>query len=326
MKPFDFVKPTRLDEALKLLESGAGEARIIAGGSDLLSELKEGTAHYECLISLAGIEELHEIRAREDGLHIGAMVSLSTLENDPQVAGPYRILSEAARGVATPEIRHQGTLGGNLCQRPRCLFYRNALTPCLKKGGSDCPALESPFQNYLSIMGGEGCYSANTVDLAPPLMVLQAKLRITGPKGERILALEDFYSPPERDVSRENLLAANEVLTAVILPPPTADWRGVYLKGRERTAGDFPLVSVAAGCVVEDNSMRQVRMVLGGVAPVPWPCPEAEGVLEGGIVTPELIENAARTAFADALPLPHNGFKAHLGRSLVARAVTEITA
>ena len=280
MRPFAFVEPTSLDEVIRLLAAGQNQARLIAGGSDLLGELKDDVVAYERLVSLAGVEELRHIREERGGLRLGALVTVAQLEYDPRLDGPYRLLAEAARSVATPEIRAQGTLGGNLCQRPRCLYYRHALTPCLKKGGADCPAVESPYQAYLSIMGGEGCYSVHASDLAPPLMALDAQVSIAGPSGERALPLERFFAGPEQDVRRENVLTADEVLTAVTLPAARPGWRGTYLKARERTAGDFPVVSVAVGYALEAGRIRQARLVLGGVAPIPWRNPTAEAAIE----------------------------------------------
>ncbi|MGH8056893.1 MAG: FAD binding domain-containing protein, partial [Candidatus Entotheonellia bacterium] len=238
----------------------------------------------------------------------------------------YRILAEAARSVATPEIRAQGTLGGNLCQRPRCFYYRHALTPCLKKGGADCPARESPYQAYLSIMGGQGCYSVHASDLAPPLLALGAQAALAGSSGVRMLPLAHFFAGPEQDVRRENVLAADEVLTVVTLPAVQPGWEGTYLKARERTAGDFPIVSVAVGFAVADGRIRGARLVLGGVAPIPWRSPEAEAVLEDQSPSPELAARAAAAALANAHPLAHNAYKVEIGRALVERAILAVAA
>jgi xanthine dehydrogenase YagS FAD-binding subunit len=324
VRPFAFVEPTSLDEVIRLLAAGQRQAHLIAGGSDLLGELKDDVVSYECLVSLAGVEELRHIEEEGGGLRLGALVTVAQLEYDPRLQGPYRILAEAARGVATPEIRNQGTLGGNLCQRPRCLYYRNALTPCLKKGGADCPALESPYQAYLSIMGGHGCYSVHASDLAPPLMALGAQVSLAGPSGVRALPLEQFFAGPEQDVRRENVLAADEVLTAVTLPATLPGWQGTYLKARERTAGDFPLVSVAVGYALDAGLIRQARLVLGAVAPVPWRSPAAEAVLEEQRPSPALAGRAAAAALAGAQPLAHNAFKVEIGRALVERAIMAV--
>ena len=269
VRPFAFVEPTSLDEVIRLLAAGQDQTRLIAGGSDLLGELKDDVVAYERLVSLAGVEELRHIREEGGGLRLGALVTVAQLEYDPRLDGPYRILAEAARSVATPEIRAQGTLGGNLCQRPRCLYYRHALTPCLKKGGADCPALDSPYQAYLSIMGGQGCYSVHASDLAPPLMALGAQVSIAGLSGVRTLAAEQFFAGPEQDVRRENVLAADEVLTAVTYQPRRPGWQGTYLKARERTAGDFPVVSVAVGYALDAGRHTPGASGAGGRRPCP---------------------------------------------------------
>ena len=326
MRPFAFVAPTTIEDVVRLLAAGQGRARVLAGGSDLLGELKDDVVHYEQLISLAGVESLRHIHHDGSTLRLGALVTLAQLEQDARILGPYRLLAEAARGVATPEIRHQGTLGGNLCQRPRCFYYRQALTPCLKKGGADCPALVSPYQGYLSIMGGRGCYSVHASDLAPPLIALGAQVFLVSPSGERSMPLQQFVAGPEHDVRRENVLADDEILTAVALPACPLGWQGTYLKARERTAGDFPLVSVAVGYSVVDGRMRHVRLVFGGVAPIPWCSHDAEAVLEGGVPSRELASQATEVALARAHPLAHNAFKLDMARALVPRAILAVAA
>ncbi len=327
MKNFAFVEPASVAAAVEQLKADPGSSRPIAGGSDLLGELKDGTVHYERLVSLRRIESLRAILPvagdEGGGLRLGAGVTLTQLEHEPRLAGPYRILAEAARGVATPEIRNQGTLGGNLCQRPRCLHYRSAWIACAKKGGAGCPAAESRHQPYLSVFGGAGCVCVHASDLAPPLLALGASAVVAGAHGERNFPLAGFFAGPEADVRRENILSHGEILTAVLLPALPPDWRGTYLKARERTAGDFPLVSVAFGCRLEQGRMRDVRLVLGGVAPVPRPCPEAEAALERQAPSREAAERAADLAFARATPLEFNGFKIDLGRSLLTRAIEQ---
>mgnify|MGYP003394535866 CR=1 FL=1 len=187
MRAFEFVEPATLAEVIQLLHGGDGQARPIAGGSDVLGELKDDVVQYTRLVSLGGLTGLGELREVPGGLRLGALMTLAQLEYEPRLQGPYRLLAEAARGVSTPEIRQQGTLGGNLCQRPRCLYYRSALSPCLKKGGTDCPAVASPYQDYLSIMGGQGCFSVHASDLAPPLLALSR-----GSQGPAPLRLKRF--------------------------------------------------------------------------------------------------------------------------------------
>ncbi len=321
MKPVAYVEPDTITGVIDALGDGA---RLIAGGSDLIGEIKEGTAAPSRLVSLAGVESLRQIEPYEGGLRVGALATIFELETGDALTGPYAMLAEAARGVATPEIRHQGTLGGNLAQRPRCLHYRNGLTPCLKKGGDACPASESPYQNYLSIFGGPGCFAVNASDLAPPLIALDAEVVIEGPSGSRRLPVASFFTGPDIDPTRENVLATNEVVTHVVLPPMPAGWRGLYTKSRERTAGDFPIVSGAIGYDLAGGRMTGVRVVLGGVAPTPVRMTVAEAVLEGQVPSEELAKRAADVALSGATPLSHNGFKVDLAHALIWRGIMRL--
>jgi len=323
VKPVTFIEPPDLAGVIAELSNGNG-ARIIAGGSDLLGELKEGSADYSRLVSLGALEPLRRIEATPGGLRIGALVTIAQLEFAPELDGSYRILAEAARGVATPEIRNQGTLGGNLCQRPRCLHYRHALVSCLKKGGAGCPAADTPYQNYLSVFGGAGCYAVNASDLAPPLIALGASAVIEGQADRRELPLESFFTGPDLDPTRENVLEAGEVLTSVTLPPMPLGWRGAYSKSRERTAGDFPIVSLALGYELRDGRMTDTRVVLGGVAPTPLRSRDAESALEGQPPTDAVASAAADAALAVATPRSHNAFKLDLARALILRGVTRL--
>ncbi len=297
----------------------------MAGGSDLLGELKEGTAAYDRLVSLAGIESLRGIEPTSDGgLRIGAMTHIVELEYSPLLTGPWQMLAEAARSVATPEVRNQGTLGGNLCQRPRCLHFRNGLTPCLKKGGGGCPASESPYQNYLSIFGGPDCYATNPSDLAPALIALDARIRVHGPAGRRDMALDDFFAGPELDPAHENVLRAGEIVVDVTLPAVSAGRRGLYTKARERTAGDFAVVSVAIAFDLAEGLVHDARIVLGGAAPAPLRCWEAERVLEGQMPNEEMAIRAGEIALAKAQPLAHNAHKVVQARALISRGVMRV--
>jgi xanthine dehydrogenase YagS FAD-binding subunit len=323
LKPVTFSEPPDLTGVIAEL-STAG-SRLIAGGSDLLGELKEGSAEYPRLVSLSALDGLRRIERTAAGLRIGALVTLSQLEAAAELDGPYRILAEAARGVATPEIRNQGTLGGNLCQRPRCLHYRHALVSCLKKGGEGCPAAETPYQNYLSVFGGPGCFAVNASDLAPPLIALDAAVTVAGASGSRDLPLSSFFISPVVDPQRENILDPGEVLTAVTLPGLPAGWRGAYSKSRERTAGDFPIVSLALGYELREGLMTGARLVLGGVAPTPLRSLDAEAVLEGRPPGEAAASAAAEAALAGTSPLSHNAFKLDLARTLILRGVGRLT-
>jgi xanthine dehydrogenase YagS FAD-binding subunit len=322
MKPVTFIEPSSIADAVT--EASIQGARLIAGGSDLLGELKEGSAEYARLVSLAGLDALRGIESGPDGLRIGALATIAEIETSSLLTGPYRILAEAARGVATPEIRNQGTLGGNLCQRPRCLHYRHALVSCLKKGGDACPAVETPYQAYLSVFGGPGCFAVNASDLAPPLIALDASVSIHGASGQREMPIEAFFTGPETDPRRENVLDPGEVVTDVTLPAAPSGWRGAYFKARERTAGDFPIVSLALGFDLQDGTMSNVRLVLGGVAPTPRRIREAEAALEDKEPSEAAGAEAADVALAGATPLQHNAYKLDLARALIVRGVTRV--
>ena len=323
MRPVTFVEPVDLVGVFEAL-SGAESSRIIAGGSDLLGELKEGSAAYDRLVSLGGIDALRGIESGPEGLRIGGLTTISQLEHAPELSGPYRILAEAARSIATPEIRNQGTLGGNLCQRPRCLHYRQVLVNCLKKGGTGCPAAQTPYQSYLSVFGAAGCFAVNASDLAPPLIALDATAVIEGSNGRRELPLESFFAGPETDPTRENVLAPVEVLTAVQVPSMPPSWRGLYAKSRERTAGDFAVVSLALGCELQGGRMSHVRVVLGGVAPTPLRIRAAEAALEGNEPSEAVAAAAADAALGGATPLEHNAYKLDLARALITRGVARL--
>ncbi len=325
MRPFRFVEATSEAEAVRLLRGENEAARPIAGGSDLLDELKGGVAAYDRLVSLAGIPGIAGIEETDAGVTIGAMATVAELEDHAFRNKSYGILNEAARGVATPEIRNVGTVGGNLCQRPRCWYYRSALFQCLKKGGTNCPAVEG-YNKYLAILGAHRCYIVHPSDLAPPLVALGASVEVLGSGGARWLPLEQFFVGPERDLLRENVLDDGEIVRAVRVPAPPPGWRGTYLKARERSAGDFPMVSVAAGFATEDGRARRARIVLGAVAPVPWRVPAAEAMLEGQPVTAGLAAQVAEQALAGARPMSSNAYKLDVGRALIIRALLAVAA
>jgi xanthine dehydrogenase YagS FAD-binding subunit len=323
VKPITFLEPSSLDEASALLANRTGAA-VLAGGSDLLGMLKDGTAEDDALVSLAAIQGLNTIAVTDEGVRIGAMVPIVGLELGTEFSGPYRIIAEAARSVATPEIRNQGTVGGNLCQRPRCLHFRSALIACYKKGGRDCPAAESSYQNYLSIFGGPNCYAVHASDLAPALIALDGLATIRGPRGERELPLASFLTGPEVDATRENVLQPGEILTSVSVPAHPPGWRGTYVKARERTAGDFPIVSLALGYELRDGALANPRLVLGAVAPVPLRLQQAEAALQGKQANEASGRAAADAALSGASPLLHNGFKLDLARALIERNVIAV--
>lgn len=320
MNGFEFVAVQGVEDAVELLADGGGSARIIAGGTDILGELKEGVISPSMLVSVANIVALQGIAVDAEGARIGAATTLADIAAHPQISAAYAALAQAAAAVATPQIRNVGTLGGNLCQRPRCWYYRSPLFDCRKKGGEQCFAHDGA-NKFHAIFGGAVCPAVHPSDTAVALLALGADAVIASASGERILPIARFFAPPEVDVRYENVLRAGDALTAVRIPKRAAGLRSVYLKAKERQAMDFALASVALALDVSGDRIGGARIALGGVAPVPHMAREAASALDGRRVSDVDADRIGRIAVQDAKPLSDNGYKVRLAAGLVARAV-----
>lgn len=320
MKAFEFVNPSSLKDASAQLGQSPGRAVLLAGGIDLLGELKEGLVEPDRVVNLKAVSGLNTLKADGKGLRIGALVTLSQIEADPIVGKTYKALADAAGSVGSVQIRNVGTLGGNLCQRPRCWYYRGAEFHCLKKGGSKCFAVEGN-NKYNAILGGGPSYIVHPSDTAPALIALGAKVALSGPGGTRTLPLEEFFVLPGQALRQENVLAPGEIVTEVSVPAPAPGTRSAYLKFQEKDSMDFALSAVAVALTMSGDTVRTVRIVLGGVAPKPWPAKEAEQVLAGQKLSDDLLRKAADAALAKAQPLGNNDFKIPLTKTLIRRAV-----
>ncbi len=323
MHPFEYVEPQSVDEAIALLSDNPEDARPIAGGTDLLSEMKDGTVTPRLLVSLGGIPSLSGISETADGLTIGATTTIAEVATHPAIKSGHTALAEAASGLATPQIRNVGTLGGNLCQRPRCWYYRHPMTLCLKKGGDRCYALVGNSK-YLCVIGGERCYIVHPSDTAVALAALDASIEIAGPMGLRTLPIEQFFIGPGQDVTRENILSPGELATRVYLPKPAPGLRSLYLKAREREAGDFALASVAVGITIQGDAVQRASVVLGGVAPVPYRARQVEDYLQGNAISEVDSAFAGNIALSEATPMSDNGYKVVLASNLVKRAIVRL--
>ena len=327
MPPFHYTEARSLDEALALLAQPG--ALAMGGGTDLLPQVKDGVVAAEQLVGLAAIPGMAAIAERDGGgLTIGAAATIADVAAHPVVRRRYTALAEATGGLATPQIRNEGTIGGNLAQRPRCWYYRSPLIPCLKKGGDRCYALAGNTR-LLCVTGGDRCYIVHPSDTAVALSALDARVETAGPNGARDLAIGDFFAGPGRDLLRENVLEPGELLTRIILPADAPE-RSVYLKVREREAGDFALVSVAAALTLDGDGddtgavIRQARIAIGGVAPVPYRASEVEGYLAGRPAADVDPAEAAALALHNATPLPQNAYKLPMARNIIKRALASL--
>ena len=331
MKAFEWMSPTTVADAVEMLKQAPAPdnpddaAQAMAGGQDLLTTMKEYITKPVRVVNIKGIRGLDRIEGDEkNGLNIGALVTLTQLEEHPVVRKHFPGLSEAAHSVATPQIRNLGTVGGNLCQRPRCWYYRLEDVICIKKGGSECYAATGE-NKYNAIFGGGPSYIVHPSDLAPMLMALGATVSVTGPAGQRVIPLDKFFTlPSEGNIRRENVLKNDELITQIQVPASSFAANSTYLKFKERESLDFALSSVAAAVELGgDKTVRQARIVLGGVAPIPWRASKAEAFLAGKSLNAEVLAAAAKEALSGAKPLDKNAYKIPLTETLVRRALAK---
>ncbi len=321
MHSFDYVNAPTSAKAIELLGTVRDQAKIVAGGTDLLDELKEGLIKPKQLVNIKANAGLRHIAFDAvGGLRLGALATLSEVEDHPAVRKNFPILAEAVRVVASPQIRNVATVGGNLCQRPRCWYYRDEALHCRRKGGPICYSVAGENQ-YHAILGGAGCYIVHPSDLAPVLIALNAEVRIVGLAGPRMMPLEKFFILPRVDITRENVLKQNEIVEEVTLPAASAGRAGTYLKVRERNTWDFAVVAAAVVLDMSGGRCREAQVVLGAVAPAPWRSPRAEAVLRGAKIDLNVAAKAAEAALEGARPMTHNGYKVPLAKNLVRRAI-----
>src|SRR3954471_10414024 len=286
MKAFEYANASTVQDAVKLLKPTNPAAdpdeqpHAMGGGQDLLTTMKEYLVRPPRVVNLKTIKGLDQIKLEANGsLHIGATVTITELEEHPDVIGKFKGLAEAAASIATPQIRNMGTVGGNLCQRPRCWYYRLENVVCRKKGGNTCYAIEGQ-NKYNAIFDTGPSNIVHPSDLGTMLVALGASVTIAGAAGNRTVKLEDFFAPPSVNVRKENVLADGEIVTEVLVPAQTG--KSAYMKFKERESLDFAIA--AAAVVVElaaDKTVKSARVVLGGVASTPWRVEDAEKFLVG---------------------------------------------
>jgi len=328
MKTFEYYKVTAVAQAISLLTKLQEKAAILAGGSDLLGMMKdrpEGPKLKmpQSLIDIKGIKDLSYMKEQKNGLKIGATTTLSEIASSNLIANKYPLLAQAANQVAVPQIRNVGTLGGNLCQRPRCWYFRGRLfKDCLRKGGGNCYASNGENQ-YHAIIGNSVCCMVYPSDMAPALTALNARVEIATPKGNKMVPIEQFYVRPEKNILRENILTPQEMLVAVEIPISTANSKSIYLKLKERQAFDFAVTSVAVNLNLKNNIVADSRVVFGGIAPFPLRATKVEAALKGKEVK-ECISAACKAAADGAKPLSHNGYKVDATKGILEEALSHL--
>ena len=326
MKAFTNANPRDVAHAVTIVKQAHAEHHSVAfagGGSDLLGMMKERLVTPDVLVSLKSIKGLDQVKAAPGGgLTIGGLTTLDALARVPTVRERYAVLAEAAESVATPQIRNAATIAGNVCQRPWCWYYRNGFK-CLKNGGTTCYSVAGENE-FHAIFGGGPSYIVHPSDTAAAFVALDAAFHIAGPTGDRVVPAREFFTLPTADASRENVLKDGEILASVTLPAARAGVRSAYHKVMDREAWTHAIVSAAIVLEMDQGVCRTARVVLGGVAPVPWRLPEVEKILTGQRVTPDLAANAGEIAIAGARPLAKNGYKVPMVRAMVARTVLSV--
>jgi xanthine dehydrogenase YagS FAD-binding subunit len=323
MKPFTLIRAATLREAAR--EASKPGSEVKAGGVDLLDRMKEGFDSPKRVVSIAHVPGLDTI-AIGPPAKIGALATLARIASNADVRRLYPALADAAEGAATPQIRNMATLGGNLCQRPRCWYYRLEEFNCRKKGGATCYAQDGENRFHAIFDSDLFCCCIHPSAAAVALLAYGARLQTVSPRGRRTIALDNFFVRPTEDAIRENVLARGEIIESVAIPAPAAGSRSVYKKLKEKESFDWPLVEACVNLTIAGGAVREARVILGSVAPTPHRSAAAEAVLRGAPASPELATRAAAAAVSSAKPLAQNAYKVRLARVLLERALREALA
>ena len=321
MPPFELFQPASVNDALSLLNKYGKDGWVMAGGMDSLDWFKDRVKRPKVVVDLSQVKDLKGIRQQKDGIEIGAMTTLTQVSANSLIQSRYGLLAQAARKVATPQIRNQGTIGGNVSQDTRCWYYRDGM-PCYRAGGNTCYAdTPTAMNREHCLFEADRCVAVSPSDTAPALIALDAKFVIRNSKGERVVDAESFFVSPKVDIKRMTVLQPGDLLTAIRIPATWAGARFYFEKVADRDAWDFALVNVASAMIVEGGSIKQARIVVGGVAARPWRLKPVEDSLRGERVSEESAELAGQTAIWGAKPLNYNHYKVLLMRNLVKRSV-----
>ena len=328
MKSFQLYEPTTVQEAVAILSKFGGNAKVLAGGSDLVAGVMkdwvqgEGMPLPDALVDLATVPRLKGIKVDRTGATIGAMTTLTEIVESDALNAQFPLLVRAAHSVASPLIRNTATLGGNINQRPRCWFLRGRDFDCYKKGGTTCFSVTGD-NRYHAIIGGEQCYIVHPSDTATALLALNAQAKIAGPAGERTVPFDSYFTGPREDILRENILKPDELLTEIIVPAPALGTKQAWTKLKNRQVYDFAVVAVAACFVADGDTWKDGRIVLGGVAPVPYRAQVVENQLKGKSIR-NSIKQAAAAIRTVARPMSLNAYKVELTQNLVEKTILAV--
>jgi xanthine dehydrogenase YagS FAD-binding subunit len=318
MQAFEYASPTTIQEAVALLGNQWGEVDVLAGGTDLINLMKEYIQTPKRLVNIKGIKELGGIQKTSAGLRIGAAATIEELRTNAAVRSEYPSLTGAAQGITSPQIRHMGTAGGDLCERPHCWYFRLGYGLLAQQNGKSL--VPNGENQYHAIFGGGPAYFVSASSLGPPLIALGAKVKLVSASGSRELEVEKFFVIPKSDSEREVAMRPNEILTEIIVPP-AAGVRNATYEIRQKEALDWPLVTASVALKMSGSTVSSARIVMGHVAPIPWRGRKAEQMLAGKSVTDSVAEQAGEAAVDGATPLSQNGYKVQLARVAVKRAL-----
>ncbi|MEW6455487.1 MAG: xanthine dehydrogenase family protein subunit M [Acidobacteriota bacterium] len=323
MKNFEYLTPKTIGEALNYLEMHGDKAKIIAGGVDLISLLKEWIEDPEILINIKGIKELKFVREDENFLRIGSLVTLSEITQNEIIKKNYGILVESCLKAASPQVRNQGTIGGNLCQRPRCWYFRGNFN-CLRKDGTICYAVQGD-NRYHAIFSPGGCYYVHPSDPAVALIALDAKVKIMNKKEEKIIDLERFFVNTDKDVKKETILDRNDILSEILIPKKKKKIEERFFKVSDRAVWSFAIVNLAGIFEVQKGVCNFSRIAIGGVAPVPLRASRVEESIKDKKLNEKIIKIASDVAVQGATSMEMNDYKLDLVKNLIDKTLSSLT-
>ena len=319
MQAFEYANPATVAEATALLGTHWGQADVLAGGTDLLSLMKDDVHSTRRVVNIKSIKELDGISKTADGLRIGALVTMDELAHNADVRASYKSLADAAAGIPSPQIRNMGTVGGDLCQRPRCWYYRGGFGLLAMKGGKSL--VPDGENKYHAIFGSGPAWFVSASSLGPALIALGAKVKLVSAKGSREVPVKSFFVVPKDENAREIVLHPDEILTEILVPAGAT--HSATYEVRQKAALDWPLAAAAVALIMKGTTVASAKIVLGHVAPTPWEAPAAEKALVGKTITIATAEAAGKAAVEGAQPLSQNGYKVQLAKVAVKRALLD---